>query len=140
MTELEASSFSLSKETASMEKEYKRLRKIELLLQQYLFHYEYEDNEKVREEIKEVIEKRLEELKTTNEDKLLVLYHLGMPYKEFNSTKRMIQEYEKLVNVTEVIDRLHKLSVYEQYLHSLREEELARMRAKRVKAFLSEQT
>jgi|YelNatPaOPRAMG01_1025707.scaffolds.fasta_scaffold243910_2 hypothetical protein len=104
---------SLSEETASMKKEYKRIFRIELLLQQYLFHCEYEEDEKIRGKIKEEIEKRLEKLGATNEDKLLALYRLGMPTKNYNSTKKMIGQYEKLANTREVKDRLIKLRLYD---------------------------
>ena len=114
MSELESIlSSSLPEEIFSIKKEYKRMRKIELLLQQYLFHCEYEQDKKIREKIEEEVEKRLEKLGATNEDKLLALYRLDMPTKNYNSTKKMIQQYEKLVNVTEVKDRLIKLKLYD---------------------------
>jgi hypothetical protein len=131
----------LSKEEiVSVEKEYKRMRKIELLLQQYLFHCEYEENEEIREKIKATIEGRLEKLGATNEDKLLALYRLDMPTKNYNSTKKMIQQYEKLVNVPKVKDRLHKILLYDQYQNSLTEKKLEEIRKKRSSTFLSEQT
>ncbi|GEM_PF-3585933 len=133
MTELEtifSSSFS-KEEIESMEKEYMRLRKIELLLQQYLFCCEYEAEGKVKERIIQTIEKRLKELGATNEDKLVALYHLDIPTKGYESTKRMIEHYEKITNKEEAKNRLHKIWMYEHYQHSLRLKELEEMSKRR---------
>jgi len=127
----------LSKEEiVSMQKEYRRISKIKLLLQQYLFHCEYEENEEIREKIKATIEGRLEKLRATDEDKLLALYYLEIPHKNYNSTKKMIQQYEKLVDVPKVKDRLHKILLYDQYQNSLTEKKLEEIREKR-KSYLS---
>jgi hypothetical protein len=114
-------------EIESMKKEYMRLRKIELLLQQYLFCCEYEAEGEVKERIKRTIEKKLKELEVTNEDKLVALYHLDMPTKGYDSTKRMIEEYEKITNKEKAKDRLHKILMYEHYQYSLRLKELEEM-------------
>jgi hypothetical protein len=104
------------KEIREAEKDYKRLHKIEILLQQYLFCCEFEDEGPIKEKIKEIIESRLKRLGATNEDRLVALYRLEMPYKAYETTKRMIEYYEKIANKEEVKERLQKLSIYEDFI------------------------
>jgi hypothetical protein len=105
---------------SSLGREYKRLKKIEILLQQYLFECEEGYGGKIGERIKETIERKLERMKATNEDRLLALYHLEEPHKDFMSTKKLIQHYERIANVESAREQLEGIRLYEQYCREKR--------------------